>query len=68
MELANAPLVAAPWSRLYSPMPVWTSGGMVTPWSAEFTFTRERWVETQVLRDGDLVIGYRFLLRKEAEA
>jgi hypothetical protein len=46
--------------------PLWSiQKGNVT-WSAELRYHGEYGVETQILRNGELVIGRRFMLKEQA--
>ena len=49
--------------------PVWTLRREHVTWSCEFVFHGETYGwEAQILRNGELVIGQRFVLRQMAEA
>jgi hypothetical protein len=49
--------------------PIWTIRANHVTWSCEFRFHGESYGwEAQILRDGERVIGHRFILRQLAEA
>lgn len=49
--------------------PIWELRRNHVTWSCERRFYAESWGwEAQILREGELVIGHRFLLRRLAEA
>jgi hypothetical protein len=56
----------APRCRPRPGEPLWSVRKGDVTWSAELRFNGEYGVEAQILRNGELVIGRRFLLKEQA--